>query len=176
MEQVILVDSKNKEIGIMEKIEAHRKGLLHRAVSVLIFNSDGQILLQKRAKSKYHSGGLWTNTTCSHPIPNESAIDAAKRRLFEEMGIKCELEEKFTFIYKAFLDNNMIENEFDHVFFGTTDILPVINTEEVSDYKYISYLNLINDIEFNPDNYTVWFKILLKEAEKEIFKATNKLK
>lgn len=175
MEELILVNSKDEETGTIEKMEGHKKGLLHRAISVIIFNSSGDILLQKRAKNKYHSGGLWSNSTCTHPKKGEKNIDAAKRRLKEEMGITADLEEKFSFIYKAFLDNNMIEHEYDYVFFGVTDQLPILNKNEVSDYKYITYLNLINDIEMFPDNYTTWFKIILKEAEREIFKTTNYL-
>ncbi|MBN2892869.1 MAG: isopentenyl-diphosphate Delta-isomerase [Bacteroidales bacterium] len=175
MEKVILVDKKDNEIGTVDKMEAHVQGLLHRAVSVLIFNTKGEMLLQQRAFDKYHSGGLWTNATCTHPRKNESNIDAAKRRLVEEMGISAELEEKFIFKYKAFLDNDLIEHELDHVFFGVTDKFPVLNSEEAVNFKYISYLELITDIEQNPDLYTVWFKIIMKEGEKEIFKMNNKL-
>ena len=117
-ESVILVDEKDNQVGLMPKLEAHQKGLLHRAFSVFIFNSDYELLLQKRAFSKYHSGGLWTNTCCSHPRDGEDTIDAANRRLYEEMGIETSLRKVFDFIYKAELDNNLTENEFDHVFYG----------------------------------------------------------
>ena len=159
MENVILVDEKDNQVGLMPKLEAHQKGLLHRAFSVFIFNSDYKLLLQKRASSKYHSGGLWTNTCCSHPRDGEDIIDAANRRLNEEMGIKTSLRKVFDFIYTAELDNNLIENEFDHVFYGVYDIDPIINKDEVEDFKWVDMETLKNDIENNKDQYTVWFKI-----------------
>ena len=134
MEKVILVDRKDHKIGLMEKQEAHIKGLLHRAFSVFVFNKNNELLLQKRALHKYHSGGLWTNTCCSHPRENENTLDAANRRLQEEMGVSCKLEFKFNFIYKASLDNKLFEHEFDHVFFGFSDNLPQINKEEVDSF------------------------------------------
>lgn len=121
MEYVVLVDEQDKETGTMEKLQAHLNGRLHRAVSVFLFNSKGELLLQQRASGKYHSANLWTNTCCSHPRPGESAYDAANRRLYEEMGLACELSEVFSFIYKAHLGNNLTEHEFDHVFVGTND-------------------------------------------------------
>ena len=139
MEKVILVDKTDHQIGEMEKQEAHIKGLLHRAFSIFIFNSKGEVLLQQRAFHKYHSGGLWTNTCCSHPRNGETTIQAANRRLMEEMGMSCVLTEEFSFIYKAKLDNDLYEHELDHVLFGTTDLLPQINKEEVADYKYSSF-------------------------------------
>ena len=159
MENVILVDEKDNQVGLMPKLEAHQKGLLHRAFSVFIFNSDYKLLLQKRASSKYHSGGLWTNTCCSHPRDGEDTIDAANRRLNEEMGIKTSLRKVFDFIYTAELDNNLIENEFDHVFYGVYDIDPIINKDEAEDFKWVDMQTLKNDIENNKDQYTVWFKI-----------------
>ena len=159
MENVILVDEKDNQVGLMPKLEAHQKGLLHRAFSVFIFNSDYKLLLQKRASSKYHSGGLWTNTCCSHPRDGEDIIDAANRRLDEEMGIKTSLRKVFDFIYTAKLDNNLIENEFDHVLYGVYDIDPILNKEEAEDFKWIDMETLKNDIENNTDQYTVWFKI-----------------
>jgi|TARA_Y100000813_G_scaffold117603_1_gene84351 isopentenyl-diphosphate delta-isomerase len=159
MENVILVDEKDNQVGLMPKLEAHQKGLLHRAFSVFIFNSDYKLLLQKRASSKYHSGGLWTNTCCSHPRDGEDIIDAANRRLNEEMGIKTSLRKVFDFIYTAELDNNLIENEFDHVFYGVYDIDPIINKDEAEDFKWVDMETLKNDIENNKDQYTVWFKI-----------------
>ena len=158
-ENVILVDEKDNQVGLMPKLEAHQKGLLHRAFSVFIFNSDYKLLLQKRASSKYHSGGLWTNTCCSHPRDGEDIIDAANRRLDEEMGIKTSLRKVFDFIYTAELDNNLIENEFDHVLYGVYDIDPILNKEEAEDFKWIDMETLKNDIENNTDQYTVWFKI-----------------
>jgi isopentenyl-diphosphate Delta-isomerase len=175
IEKVILVNKNDEEIGVAEKMSAHKKGDLHRAISVLIFNSKGEMLLQQRAEDKYHSGDLWTNASCSHPRPKETNVDAAKRRILEEMGIETELEKKFDFIYKAFLDNDLTEHEFDHVFFGISDQKPILAPSEAKDFKYISYLNLITDIEQFPENYTVWFKIILKEAEREIIKYVNKL-
>ena len=159
MENVILVDEKDNQVGLMPKLEAHQKGLLHRAFSVFIFNTDYKLLLQKRASSKYHSGGLWTNTCCSHPRDGEDIIDAANRRLNEEMGIKTSLRKVFDFIYTAKLDNNLIENEFDHVFYGVYDIDPIINKDEAEDFKWVDMETLKNDIENNKDQYTVWFKI-----------------
>ena len=159
MENVILVDEKDNQVGLMPKLEAHQKGLLHRAFSVFIFNSDYKLLLQKRASSKYHSGGLWTNTCCSHPRDGEDIIDAANRRLNEEMGIKTSLRKVFDFIYTAELDNNLIENEFDHVLYGVYDIDPILNKEEAEDFKWIDMETLKNDIENNTDQYTVLFKI-----------------
>jgi len=162
---VILVDSDDNQIGVSEKMEAHRKALLHRAVSVFICNTKGEWLLQRRALSKYHSNGLWTNTCCSHPHPNETSIDAANRRLKEEMGMECKLKELFNFTYKEILDNELTEYEFDHVFLGITDDTPKINIEEVMEWKYISFIDLKNDIEQNPNNYTVWFKKIFERVK-----------
>ena len=158
-ENVILVDEKDNQVGLMPKLEAHQKGLLHRAFSVFIFNSDYKLLLQKRASSKYHSGGLWTNTCCSHPRDGEDTADAANRRLYEEMGIKTSLRKVYEFIYRAELDNNLIENEFDHVFYGIYNDDPILNTDEADDFKWIDMETLKNDINNNADKYTVWFKI-----------------
>ena len=164
MEEVILVNTDNEVLGYMEKMEAHEKGLLHRAFSIFIFNTKGEILLQKRAISKYHSGGLWTNTCCSHPRKNESFLDAANRRLSEEMGMSCVLNEVFSFIYKAELDNNLTEHEYDQVLFGTTDQLPVLNKAEAEDYKYIKPDQLKIDIHDNPSQYTEWLKISFEKV------------
>jgi isopentenyl-diphosphate delta-isomerase len=158
-DNVILVDENDNQVGLMPKLEAHQKGLLHRAFSVFIFNKDYKLLLQKRALSKYHSGGLWTNTCCSHPREDEDILDAANRRLFEEMGIKTSLRKVYDFIYKAELDNNLIENEFDHVFYGVYDGNPTLNLNEASDFKWIDMHSLNLDIKDNPQDYTVWFKI-----------------
>ena len=155
--QVILVDTKDNYIGTMEKMEAHRLSKLHRAVSVFIFNSKGEWLLQQRAKHKYHSNSLWTNTACTHPMPNESNIDAANRRLKQEMGLQAELTEIFDFIYKEKLDNELTEHELDHVFIGFTDAPPKPNPDEVMNYKYVSFEELHNDVKSNPQKYTVWF-------------------
>ena len=165
-EKVILVDKNDKEVGSMEKQEAHVKGLLHRAFSVFIFNDKKELLLQRRAFSKYHSGGLWTNTCCSHPRKNEKTLDAAKRRLAEEMGMGSVLKKQFDFIYKAKLDNNLYEHEFDHVFFGLTNALPQINKEEVEDYAYRTLDDIGKEIKITPEKYTEWFKICFKEVIK----------
>lgn len=162
-EYVVLVDENDKQLGLMEKQQAHVAGLLHRAFSVFVFNSKGETLLQKRAEGKYHSPGLWTNTCCSHPRENETYMQAAQRRLQEEMGFSCKLEEKFHFIYKAKLDNDLYEHELDHVFTGVYEGEFHINEEEVRDFKWISMEELIADINSNPDTYTVWFKIIFKE-------------
>ena len=154
---VILVDANDNEIGSMQKMEAHQKALLHRAISVFICNSNGEWLLHKRALQKYHSNGLWTNTSCSHPFPGESSLDAANRRLWEEMGLKADLVEIFSFTYKEPLDNELTEHELDHVFFGVSDDKPAIDPDEVDDWKYISFNELQADIEKKPENYTVWF-------------------
>ena len=158
-EKVILVDKNDNQVGLMPKLEAHEKGILHRAFSVFIFNNKYQLLLQKRASSKYHSGGLWTNTCCSHPREDEDTLDAANRRLNEEMGIKTSLRKVYDFIYEAKLDNNLIEHEFDHVFYGLYDEDPIINKDEVDDFKWIDMETLNDSIIKNGDNYTVWFKI-----------------
>ena len=173
-EKVILVDENDTQVGLMPKLEAHQKGLLHRAFSIFIFNSNHQLLLQKRAISKYHSGGLWTNTCCSHPREGEETINAANRRLIEEMGIKTNLRKVFDFIYKAELDNELIENEFDHVFYGIYNEDPIINTEEADDFKWIDMETLNNDIAINGQNYTVWFKIAFDYFYKYLNNDNNK--
>jgi isopentenyl-diphosphate delta-isomerase len=158
MPNVILVDKNDKEIGEAEKLEAHEKGLLHRAFSIFIFNDKKELMLQKRAKSKYHCGNLWTNTVCSHPAPGESLQEATHRRLKEEMGFDCDLEELFSFAYKTTFDNGLTENEIDHVFIGTYNKSPNINFEEADEWKWISFEDLHNDIQKNPQDYTFWFK------------------
>ena len=158
-EKVILVDKNDNQVGLMPKLEAHEKGLLHRAFSIFIFNSRYELLLQKRASSKYHSGGLWTNTCCSHPREGEDTLDAANRRLDEEMGIKTSLRKVYDFIYKAELDNQLTEYEFDHVFYGVCDRDPILNKDEAEDFKWVDMETLNNDIIKNENNYTVWFKI-----------------
>ncbi|WP_443943509.1 isopentenyl-diphosphate Delta-isomerase [Pedobacter sp. AW1-32] len=168
MEQIILVDECDRPQGLMEKMEAHEKGVLHRAFSVFIFNSVGELLLQKRALNKYHSGGLWTNTCCSHPRENENNLDAANRRLNEEMGMSCVLTYGFNFVYKAIFDDGLIEHEFDHVFFGVTDERPNINIEEVEDYAYVSLKKLREDILMKPERFTPWLRICLDEVAKHI--------
>lgn len=164
MEQVILVDELDNELGVMEKILAHKKALLHRAFSIFVFNDKGQLLLQQRASTKYHSPYLWTNTCCSHPRPEESTHEAANRRLKEEMGFECELAYQFNFIYKAELDQGLTEHEFDHVFFGMYNGVVNPNKEEVLDYKFVDVQEVLLDMDTNPDKYTVWFKIIFNKV------------
>lgn len=167
MEEVILVDELDNPIGTMEKMEAHEKGILHRAFSVFVLNSKNEVLLQKRAKHKYHSGGLWTNTCCSHPRKEEPILEAGKRRLQEEMGMKCELTEMFSFIYKAELDQGLTEHELDHVLIGRTNDTPSINTDEVEDFTYQSLEQVSENLTKTPDEYTEWFKIIFERFMKE---------
>ncbi len=161
MDSVILVDENDVAIGTMEKMEAHVKGELHRAFSVLVFNSEGEVLLQKRAGHKYHSGGLWTNTCCSHPMPGEEPEAAAKRRLKEEMGIDLQPKFSHKFLYKTKLDKNLIEHELDHVFIATFNGIPTVNSEEVEDWKFVNMNWLKQDMKNNPTAYTHWFKLIL---------------
>ena len=167
---VILVNDEDKEVGLMKKMDAHKNAILHRAVSVFIVNSKGEWLLQRRALSKYHSGGLWTNTCCTHPLPNETNKEAATRRLNQEMGLQCNLSEIFSFKYKESLDNDLTEYELDHVFIGTNDQIPTININEVSEYKYIEYKALYEDLVKNPDNYTAWFRNIFERVQNHIAK------
>ena len=162
-EQVILVNEKDEQIGLMEKMEAHEKALLHRAFSVFTFNKNGELLLQQRAASKYHSPLLWTNTCCSHQRDGESNIEAGKRRLREEMGFDCELEELFSFIYKAPFDNGLTEHELDHVMVGSYENDPVINRDEVEAFKWMTVDDVKNDMELHPETYTAWFKIIFQK-------------
>jgi isopentenyl-diphosphate Delta-isomerase len=163
-EQVILVDENDKAIGTMGKLEVHQKGLLHRAFSVFIFNDKGELLLQKRAGSKYHSPGLWTNTCCSHPQPGEETLAAANRRLKEEMGMDCILIHKTAFIYKTKFGNGLTEHEFDHVYIGQSNEHPIINLNEVDEYKWVNMEDLKADIKTCPENFTSWFKIAIEKV------------
>lgn len=158
-EDVILVDNSDNAIGTMQKMEAHVLGRLHRAFSIFIFNTNGELLLQQRALDKYHSGGIWTNTCCSHPRMGEETLAAANRRLLEEMGMECDLQYAFNFIYQADLADGISEHEYDHVFFGVSNQLPVINLAEVADFKYMKMDVLAADIKLRPDFYTEWLKI-----------------
>jgi isopentenyl-diphosphate Delta-isomerase len=158
MDEVILVDEHDNSIGTMEKMEAHRRGLLHRAFSILIFNSHGQMLIQKRASSKYHSGGLWTNACCSHPLPGESMEQATRRRLKFEMGIDIQAEYAYKFVYRTSLDKDLVEHELDHVFIAIYDDVPSVNPDEVEDWQYADMEELKMDMKKNPDRYTFWFK------------------
>ena len=167
MDYVVLVDSQDNELGKMEKLEAHEKGLLHRAFSIFLFNSKGEMLIQQRALSKYHSPGLWTNACCSHPAPNESIIQAGNRRLKEELGLSTELVDAFNFEYRETFENNLTEHELDHVLVGYSEQNPILNQEEAKDYRWITWANLLEEIDLNPEKFTIWFKIILtKHIEK----------
>lgn len=157
MREVILVNSNDQEIGSMEKLEAHQKGLLHRAFSVFIFNDKHELLLQKRALDKYHSGGLWTNTCCSHPSPGEGIVVAAERRLMEEMGLHADLQVVSSFIYKAEFENGLIEHEFDHILVGYYNDSVETNPIEVMDYKWVSITDLKEATSKYPNEFTIWF-------------------
>lgn len=159
--QVILVDESDREIGAEGKLEAHRQGKLHRAFSIFVFNSDGMLLLQKRAKDKYHSGGLWTNTCCSHPRPGEAIEKEARRKLQHEMGFECNLTEVDSFLYRVEFDNGLTEHEFDHVFVGRHDGDPIPNPDEVSDWEWVEVGRLREDLQKNPDQYSYWLRMLL---------------
>lgn len=161
-EHVILVNEKDQEIGLMPKLEAHQKAVLHRAFSVFIFNSENELMLQQRASNKYHSPNLWTNTCCSHQRSGESNIQAGTRRLYEEMGFTTSLKEITSFIYKAPFDNGLTEHELDHIMVGYYNEDPVINSEEVEDWKWMKIEDVKKDISLNPDLYTAWFKIIFK--------------
>ena len=167
MIEVQLVDAEDNPNGSMEKLEAHEKGALHRALSVLIINSKKEILLQRRALGKYHSPGLWTNTCCSHPYPGEDPNEAAKRRLQEEMGMSSELTFVFKFQYKCDFENGLIEHELDHVFIGKTDDTPHLNTDEAMAFKWMSIENLEQDMLSYPENYTFWFKLIIEKYRNE---------
>ena len=163
MEEVILVDEQDNPIGLMEKQAAHGTPHLHRAFSIFIFNSKGELLMQQRTLTKYHSPGLWTNTCCSHPRDGETLVEATSRRLWEEMGMTCEMHEVYTFIYKASVGQGLTEHEFDHVWIGQSDEEPNVNRDEVESWKYMSLNDLKDDILLHPELYTEWFKITFEE-------------
>ncbi|MDX5585941.1 MAG: isopentenyl-diphosphate Delta-isomerase [Aureibaculum sp.] len=167
-EQVILVNEKDERIGTMPKLQAHEKGVLHRAFSVFILNDSGELMMQQRAASKYHSPLLWTNSCCSHQRVGESNIEAGKRRLFEEMGFVTELKNVVSFIYKASFDNGLTEHEFDHVLVGTYNENPNINIDEVNNFKWMTLEQVKVDMELNPDIYTEWFKIIFDKFYKHL--------
>lgn len=166
IEEVILVNERDEETGTMEKMEAHHKAVLHRAFSVFIFNNKGEMLLQQRALHKYHSGGLWTNACCSHPRPGEKTIDAAKRRLNEEMGFQVPIKKIFDFTYKAEFNNGLTEFEFDHVFAGEYSGLIFANPEEVSDYCFKDIGAIKQSLQSHPLKYTAWFHLAFPKIEK----------
>ena len=159
-EKVILVNEKDEQIGLMEKIEAHEKAWLHRAFSVFVFNDKNELMIQQRALSKYHSPGLWTNTCCSHQREGESNIEAGKRRLQEEMGFSTDLKDTISFIYKAPFDNGLTEHEFDHILVGYFEGEPNLNPDEVAEWKWMSLEAIEEDMQANPSIYTEWFKII----------------
>ena len=163
--EVILVNERDEEVGTLDKMEAHRKGLLHRAFSVFIFNNKGEMLLQKRAQDKYHSGGLWTNACCSHPLPGENILDAAKRRLNEELGFTLPLNKAFEFIYRADFENGLTEHEFDHVFIGHYEGSIHPDPQEVSDYCYKDVGEIRKTLAIHPNEFTEWFKIAFPRVE-----------
>ncbi|KFF26344.1 isopentenyl-diphosphate Delta-isomerase [Chryseobacterium vrystaatense] len=162
-EFVVLVNPEDDVLGLMEKQQAHINGVLHRAFSVFLFNSKGEMLLQKRASGKYHSPNQWTNAVCSHPKEGETYLDGAKRRLNEELGIEAELSEKFNFIYKADVGGGLWEHELDYVFVGNYESDFNLNKEEVQEVRFVSMENLDHEIAQNPENFTEWFKIILQE-------------
>lgn len=162
-EHVVIVSEQDEVLGLMEKMQAHENGILHRAFSVFLFNDKGEMMLQKRASGKYHSPNQWTNAVCSHPREGESYKDGAIRRLKEELGIETELTEKFHFIYKADVGQNLWEHELDYVFTGVFDGQVDLNTDEVSEIRYISMLDLDAEMKEAPQNFTEWFKIILAE-------------
>lgn len=169
-EKVILVSEVDEQLGLMAKMEAHEKGILHRAFSVFIFNKKGELLLQQRALDKYHSPGLWTNTCCSHQRDGESNIEAGKRRLQEEMGFNCDLKELFWFVYKASFDNGLTEHELDHVMIGHYDDDPIVNLEEAAAFKWMSLEDVKKDMQIRPELYTEWFKIIFNEYDQRLVK------
>lgn len=162
-ENVILVDTNDQPIGLMPKLEAHQKAVLHRAFSVFILNDQNEIMLQQRAHHKYHSPLLWTNTCCSHQRQGESNVQAGRRRLFEEMGFETELTELFHFIYKAPFDNGLTEHELDHVMIGRYSGQPQINPEEVEAWQWMAIEDVQADMQQQPEKYTVWFRIIFDE-------------
>lgn len=167
-EQVILVNEQDEQIGLMPKMEAHEKAVLHRAFSVFIFNDKEELMLQQRALDKYHSPGLWTNTCCSHQRNGETNIEAGKRRLKEEMGFVTDLKESISFIYKAPFDNGLTEHEYDHVLLGTYNDKPEINLDEVASWKWMKLEDVKVDIALHPEAYTEWFKIIFSNFYKHI--------
>jgi len=164
-QEVILVNENDEEVGVMGKTEAHEKGLLHRAFSVFIFDSKGRMLLQQRASEKYHGAHLWTNACCSHPYPGETVVEAAKRRLKEELGFTTNLNEIFSFTYRAEVENNLIEHEFDHVFAGEYESKIHPNESEVADVAYEDIQKIKEEMETDPKRFTSWFKIAFPKIE-----------
>ncbi len=173
--EVILVDHLDRPTGRMEKLEVHEKGLLHRAVTVYVFNSQHQLLLQQRASDKYHCGGLWSNTCCGHPYPLESTQDAAERRLFEEMGLRLSLTPMFELSYNLPLSNGLTEHEYGHVYFAISDDLPQINPHEADDWRYASVDEIHAQMAANPQAFTPWFLLTFARIPRELQRFTRKM-
>ncbi|WP_167597824.1 isopentenyl-diphosphate Delta-isomerase [Leeuwenhoekiella sp. ZYFB001] len=167
-ELVILVDENDRQVGLMPKMEAHEKALLHRAFSVFVFNDQNQLMIQRRAAHKYHSPGLWTNTCCSHQREGETNVEAGKRRLMEEMGFTTSLTENISFIYKAPFDNGLTEHEYDYILLGDYNDEPNINPDEVSEWKWMSLEDIEKDMKLHPEQYTEWFKIIFDKFYNQI--------
>ena len=166
-QMVVLVDEEDNELGTEEKLKAHQDGgRLHRAISIFVFNRKGELMLQRRSKAKYHAKGLWANTCCSHPMPKESQILAAHRRLKEEMGFDCDMEEVFNFTYHADVGSGLTENEYDHIIFGSYDGDPILNPKEVSEWKWVSLKRLREDIKKDPSKYVPWLVLMIDEVAK----------
>lgn len=170
-EQLILVDVNDREVGIGEKLEAHIEGRLHRAFSVFVFDGAGRLLLQKRARAKYHSGGLWSNTACGHPRPGEETLAAAHRRLREEMGFDCELREAFGFVYRAEMDGKLVEHEYDHVFVGEFKGTPVPDVSEVEAWRWLSMKELRLVLRESPAEYSYWLRVAINKSEWRLLNA-----
>lgn len=173
MTDIILINDQDEEIGTGEKLMVHQRGLLHRAFSILVFNSNNELLIHQRTSHKYHSGDLWTNTCCGHPNANEEISEAAHRRLGEEMGFDTYLEFLYKFQYRTDFANGLVENEIDHVFIGNYNENFSVNPEEVSDYQWIAVDDLLEQVDLNPEKYTFWFKEILKSNEFLAYVAFN---
>ncbi|MCP3867621.1 MAG: isopentenyl-diphosphate Delta-isomerase [Gammaproteobacteria bacterium] len=176
MTNVVLVDAQGRETGLGDKLEVHRSGDLHRAFSIFVFNNSGNLMLQRRAAGKYHSAGLWSNTCCSHPYPGESITAAAHRRLQQEMGFGCILQEVFNFTYRAEVGQGLTEHEYDHVFVGIYSGQPKPSQAEAQDWKWVSLPSLENDIEGNSDRYTSWFKLIMENNSSALTHGLRNLK
>jgi isopentenyl-diphosphate delta-isomerase len=174
-EQLIVVDALDREVGVKEKMQAHVEGTLHRAFSVFVFDSEKRLLLQKRASTKYHSAGLWSNTACGHPRPGETTPSAARRRLREEMGFDCELRRAFGFVYRAVFDNRLVEHEYDHVFVGSFDGVPMPEELEVEAWRWINVKQLRRDLDECPGEYSYWLNVVFNLREWGLLEASMRI-
>jgi isopentenyl-diphosphate delta-isomerase len=174
-EQLILVDAQDRELGVKDKLQAHVEGALHRAFSVFVFDAEKRLLLQKRARTKYHSGGLWSNTACGHPRPGETTHAAARRRLREEMGFDCELREAFEFLYRAELDGALVEHEYDHVLVGTHEGEPAPDPSEVEDWRWVTMDELRRDLRERPNDYSYWLSVAVNRREWRLLNAIKRI-